>query len=101
MPLPAGFKVSGTTTGKSTSGLVPPRAQKIIAMVEKLPFAELLTSREVAERVALSIGGAWSSHPALADYSEKVDGKLFWGSRKSIAYLRAQLAEPEETNENQ
>lgn len=100
MPLPAGFKVNGTKV--DSRGLVPPRAKKIMALLDKLPFGELLTSIELSQRTALSVGGAWVSIPALTSYRERVDNKFFWGNRKSIAQLRKQLAEPEETqNENQ
>lgn len=97
MPLPAGFKVNGTkTTGKE---LIPPRAIKIMGSLNALPFGDLITSNELSVRVSLSIGGAWSSLPCLVDYREKIDNKHFWGSRKSIAHLRKQLAKSEETNE--
>ena len=96
MPLPAGFKVNGT---KSGTVLVPPRVKKVIALLEKQPFGELMTSNEVGQRASLSVGGAWSCHPALVDYREKVDNKFFWGSKKSIARLREQLAESEESND--
>ena len=100
MPLPVGFKVNGL---KITShGLLPPRVKKIIALLDQQPFGELMTSMEVLQRTEQSVGASCVSHPALADYREKVDNKLFWGSKKSIAQLRKQLAEPEETqNENQ
>lgn len=101
MPLPVGFKVNGVSS-KPGQQLIPPRVQKIIKMLEHLPPNELLLSIEISIRTGLSAGGAWVSHPVLADYREKLDGKLFWGSRKSIAKLRQQLAETEETpNENQ
>jgi hypothetical protein len=99
MPLPAGFKVNGSkTSGKDVP--VPPRVLKIIAVMEKLSFGELLTSIETMQRAKQSVGSACCSHPGLADYREKVDNRLFWGNRKSIARLREQLAVPEETNEN-
>jgi hypothetical protein len=97
MPLPAGFKVNGTKSGNI---LVPPRVKKIIALLDKQSFGDLMTSNEVSQRLSLSVGGAWACHPALIDYREKVDNKYFWGSRKSIAQLRKQLAAPEEPNEN-
>jgi hypothetical protein len=98
MPLPAGFKVNGAKSGTS---LVPPRVKKIAALLDKQPFGELMTSNEISYILSLSVGGAWSCHPALIEYREKVDNKYFWGSRKSIAQLRKQLAKLEETNENQ
>lgn len=100
MPLPAGFKVNGVQT-KSAELSLPPRVKKIIALLESMPANELLLSVEVSIKTGLSFGGAWTSHPALLDYREKVDGKLLWGNKKTIVRLRQQLAEPEETpNEN-
>jgi hypothetical protein len=70
--------------------------QKIIDILTEIPDTELLTSGELSERLgALLAGGGSGQHPALQDYREKVDGKLFWGSRTSIAQLRKQLAENE------
>lgn len=97
MPLPAGFKVNGI---KSGAVLIPPRVKKIIALLEKYPLGDLLTSMELMGMAELSVGSSCCSHPGLADYREKVDNKFFWGSRKSIVKLREQLAAPEEPNEN-
>jgi hypothetical protein len=100
MPLPAGFKVNGSKTdGKGV--LVPPRVQKMMAFLSTLPANELMTSMEFASQAGYSTSGSFVTHPALKEYREKVDGKLFWGSRKSIAQLRKQLALPEGSNENQ
>ena len=100
MPIPTGFKVNGSKIPRDI--LVPPRVKKIMALLDKLPFSELLTSMEVSARSGLSCGGSWTNHPALVDYREKIDNKFFWGSRKSIAQLRTQLAASEEIqNENQ
>jgi hypothetical protein len=93
MPLPAGFKVNGS---KVNTSRVPPRATKIIALVEKLPFGELLTTRELTGRMDMS---DIDNHQSLQDYQELVDHRLFWGSRESIAQLRKQLAEPEESHD--
>ena len=90
MPLPAGFKVSGVNSG---TALVPPRVKKIIAILDKKPFGDLMTSMEVMQQAKLSVGSSCCSHPALAEYRERVDNKYFWGSRKSIAQLRKQMAE--------
>jgi hypothetical protein len=90
MPLPAGFKVNGV---KSGTVLIPPRVKKIIAVLDKQSFGELMTSMELMTQAGLSVGSAACSHPALAEYREKIDNKYFWGSRKSIAQLRKQLAE--------
>lgn len=97
MPLPAGFRVNGVGSG---AALIPPRVKKIIAILDRQPFGELMTSMELMSRAGLSVGSSCCSHPGLADYRTKVDTKYFWGSRKSIAQLRKQLAAPEETHEN-
>jgi hypothetical protein len=99
MPLPAGFKVNGSkTSGKGVP--VPPRVRQIIALLFKMPINELMTTMELSAQLGGSVSGSFVTHPVLLEYREKVDGKLFWGNRKSIARLREQLAVPEETNEN-
>lgn len=100
MPLPAGFKVNGS---KLDANRIPisPRVRKIIDILNSLPANELLTTMEVSARLGMSLSGNYTNQPVLVDYREKVDNKLFWGNRKSIAQLRKQLAEPEETHENQ
>ncbi len=99
MPLPAGFKVNGFKTTASSGMPIPPRVRKVTTILDRLPFEELLTTQEVAGRAGFSNSGSVICHPAFEPYREKVDGKLFWGSRQSIAKLRKQLAEPEETND--
>lgn len=96
MPLPPGFKVNGSK-GTTIETPIPPRARKIIELLDALPFTELLTTMEVSARLGLSLSGSYMNHPTLGDYREKVDNKLFWGTRKSIAELRKQLTEPEGT----
>jgi hypothetical protein len=95
MPLPVGFKVGGADASKMSE---PPQVKKIKAILDALPFTELLTTRDVGIRINSLINGINANHPALDSYHEKVDGRWFWGSRKSIAKLRKQLAEPEENN---
>lgn len=94
MPLPAGFKVNGSATPADRIP-VPPRVRAISGILDKLPRNEVLTTMEVSARLGLSMSGNFANHPALASYREKVDNKLFWGNRKSIAQLRKQLALPE------
>ena len=100
MPLPAGFKVNGTAVDVRPVP-VTPRVQKIIDMLKALPKDELLTTLEITIRLGLSMNGNFTNHPALNPFKEKVDNKLFWGNQTSIAKLRKQLSEPEDTNENQ
>jgi hypothetical protein len=93
MPLPAGFKVNGTDVTSTKHSPIPPCVRKIQGLLDKLPADELLTSAELADRLGMSMGGYGLQHATLADYREKVDGKLFWGSRTSIAVLREKLEE--------
>jgi hypothetical protein len=95
MPLPKGFKVNGVRTAGDGIPL-PPMAQKIVAVLDKLPASELLTTAELAARVSSSLTGSTFTHPGLQDYRQQVDRNMFWGSRKSIAKLRKQLNETEE-----
>ena len=97
MPLPAGFKVNGLKV--SAEGVpVPPLVKKVLVFLDSLPSDDLLTTGELATRVHTYRNNIQATHPALQDYREKVDGKLFWGNPKSIKKLRAQLAAPEETD---
>ena len=86
MPLPAGFKVNGSKV-VANHILTPPRVQKIIAFLSATPPNELLTTMELSSLLGLSVSGAYVTHPVLLDYREKVDNKLFWGNKKSIAQL--------------
>lgn len=100
MPLPVGFKVNGSKITKESRIPVPPLTRKIMELLDTLPLTELLTSAELSERLGRNIhGGCSNSHLALIDYREKVDNKMFWGSRKSIASLRKQLASPEDSHD--
>jgi hypothetical protein len=100
MPLPAGFKVNGSKVTKAVSIPVPPRVQKMIQILDALASDELVTTSEFSERLGRDLhSGGGNTHPALRDYREKVDNRMFWGSRQSIASLRKQLAEPEESND--
>ena len=96
MPLPNGFKVNG-----ASSVTIPdsPQVKKIKTILDVLPFTELLTTRELGNRMGLMLNGINALHPSLDAYREKVDGRNFWGSRKSIERLRKQLAEPEDSND--
>ena len=93
MPLPAGFKVNGVKTTVPSRVPLSPRAQKVAAILDALPFTELKTTMQVSELAMSDLNtGGISTHPGLRDYREKVDNKMFWGNRKTIAQLRQQLA---------
>ena len=93
MRIPVGFKVNGLKVPKTS-----PRVQRVIKVLDALPSDELLTTVNLAEIVAFPMSGGITQESALREYHEKVDSKLFWGSRKGIAQLRKQLDESEETH---
>ena len=98
MLLPVGFKLNGAASEKSWR--LPPRGQKMVAILDSLPKSELLTTGELSNQIGGNItAGGLSYHPQLQDYREKVDGKLLWGNRQTIADLRHQLAALEETHD--
>lgn len=100
MPLPAGFKVNGSKIATHNRLPLPPRARKLISLLDKLPMGDVLTSIELRARAGVSLTGEVLQVLELTEYREKVDNKLFWGSRKSIAQLRKKLAEPEDTSDH-
>ncbi len=92
MPLPSGFKVNGSKT--THSGIpIPPKVRHMQEVLDALPSDELLTTIEMCAQTGSSMGGSHLQHPALQNFREKIDNKLFWGSRKSIARLRKKLSE--------
>lgn len=101
MPLPVGFKVNGLKVTKKSRIPVSPQVQKMMSSLDALPLNELLTTLDFAERLGWDVGGRNTKHPALRLYCEKVDNRMFWGNRKSIASLRRQLdisGEPHDKN---
>lgn len=100
MPLPVGFKVNGVKVTKESRVPISPQVQRMINILNAIPVNELLTSAEFSERLGCNLhNGSNNTHPALRDYREKIDNKMFWGNRKSIASLRKQLAAPEESHD--
>ncbi len=96
MRLPVGFKINGVKVAPML-----PRVAKMISVLQSLPPDELLTSPSLAAKVKFSLNGGIVQESDLQDFREKVDGRLLWGSRESIAKLRKHLAEPEDiTDEN-
>jgi hypothetical protein len=94
MQLPAGFKLNGVTI--SAQVRETPQTKKIIAILNSLPLLEILTTRELGNRLGITLNGMSTTHPALQDYHEKIENRLFWGSQESIKQLREQLAAPQE-----
>jgi hypothetical protein len=93
MRIPVGFKVNGLKVPK-----ISPRVQRVIKVLDALPSDELVTTANLADLATFPMSGGITQEFALRDYHEKVDSKVFWGSRKAIAQLRKQLAEPEESH---
>jgi hypothetical protein len=91
MRIPVGFKVNGEKVARFS-----PRVRRVIVVLDRLPADELLTSANLATLAAHPMNGGITQEFALRDYHEKVDSKILWGSRKSIALLRKTLAESEE-----
>jgi hypothetical protein len=90
--LPAGFKVNGQVAGG-----IPPQVEKIVRLLGGFPSGELVTSTELSARLHIAKCGTTLGPPALTEYREKVDNKVYWGSQTTISDLRKQLAE--DTNE--
>lgn len=99
MPLPSGFKVNGAGVKSENRLALTPREKKAISLLDKLPVNELLTSMELSVRLGANMTNI-GHRPGMKDHRERVDNKLFWGSRKSIALLRKKLAEPEDSSDH-
>jgi hypothetical protein len=97
MPLPAGFKVNGFAT-VTRQFHISPRIKKIMDILDKMPKNEVVTTMELSMRLGMSVSGNFTNQPVLEPYREKIDNKLFWGNRKSIANLRKQLSTSEGPN---
>lgn len=91
MALPAGFTVNGRA--EKAVLRIPAQLQRLMTFLDSTPENDLFTTLEVAERLGISAGGNKWQSSAIADYREKVDGKIFWGSKASIAQLRRKLEE--------
>lgn len=98
MALPAGITVNGVKSANSSGMPVPPKVHRIIALLDRHPSGDVLTTLEMSNQLGMSASGNCFNHPALENYREKVDSKLYWGNPQTIAELRK--PEPEETRES-
>lgn len=98
MALPAGFKVNGLSGG-SGAVKIPAPVQKVLAFLDELPYKELMDTRELWVKTGVNPARSPFYLPIVDSYRQKVDNKNVWGSPKTIAELRRQLNEPEETND--
>lgn len=87
--IPAGFKVNGSVP---RAVRIPPLVLKLIQILDALPPKELISTYNLAAFGKCS-SGHWVSDPTLSEYKAKVDGKLFWGNKKTIVELKKQLGE--------
>lgn len=87
--LPEGFRVNGTVY---VADNVPPLVHKVIAELDKLPFKELVTTRQLAAITHYTINTLqqWSADPFLKDYrfTHKNRSMIFWGSKRTIKELK-------------
>jgi hypothetical protein len=86
----AGFRIDGTVTSFSNAPLCVVRA---IEALEKLPFKELLTTRQLAELLGIQHNSFahHASNPRMSKYKyytgTPTKGYL-WGSKKTLAELK-------------
>lgn len=74
---------------------LPPRIKRVIEVLDKMPFKEVLPTRQLLP-LAKTSGNNFADYSALDSYRVKIDGRMFWGSTKTIAELKKQLGEPNE-----
>jgi hypothetical protein len=98
MALPAGITVNGIKSASGPGMPIPPKVKRIIALLDKHPSGDVLTTLEMSNQLGMSASGNSFTHPALENYREKVDSKLYWGNPATIAELRK--PEPEEPRES-
>lgn len=89
----AGFKVGGQLY---STVYVPLPVARAIEVLEKLPFKELLTTRQLAESIGIQkpTFGHYAPHSAMSPYRfdcGKQSKGLLWGSSRTISELRRQL----------
>lgn len=84
------FPAKTKRAGKDTHPLRP-QVKRIMDFLDASEPLEVFSTQELVERMGISEGGCKWQDSYLADYREKVDGKMFWGSPSSIKQLREQL----------
>lgn len=89
----AGFRIDGRVYD---SGAVPLAVTRIIEALEKLPFKDLLTTRQLAGLVGLQHSSLshYTSHSALLSHkydSGKASRGNYWGSTRTVLELKRML----------
>lgn len=85
--LPAGFRLNRQ---KFVPQTLPRIVQRTIALLERLPKGDLLTSQQLASALGVGYGhfSQYKTFPALSDFRRRIthDGRrmLAWGSRPTI-----------------
>jgi hypothetical protein len=96
--IPKDFKVSA---GINVGGPVSPQVTKAAQLLNELPFKLLLSSREVASRLEISVPRFQSSVGILlTDCRVKVGCQFLYGSKKTIAELLKRQKEQADAEEN-
>lgn len=94
--LPTGFKIR---SGEVNVSRIPHLTQRIIAFLDKSPFRELFTSKDLAARLGVRLDTMRDAgnHSAATEY--KIVGKtnsLLWGSKKTIREFKRLRAKQNE-----
>lgn len=93
--IPEGFKVSAEIAGTTSSTACVLRARQIL---EVLPFKELLTTRQLAERCKVTLmyfRHHVSDTKIVANKYALRASQFVWGSERTIKELKKQNAETE------
>lgn len=91
MSLPSGF----TFRGGFAPTNVPLLCRKIAAFLDKLPFKEIIDTRQLAAAMDVQLNGVQhvSAEPYLVEYRHALTGnRVAWGSKRTIKELKKQLA---------
>jgi len=88
--IPSDFKFSSSR--EVCIGSIPPRTKRIMEFLDALPYKELLTSRELVNRMGLPSYAISDSGILMQDYREKVGMFFVYGSKKTIAELRRRMS---------
>jgi hypothetical protein len=83
-----GFKLCSTN---AAPGLLSAMAKRAIVVLDKLPFKELVDTRELCARMkcAISTFHRDSANPDLKDYCFSVsENRKVWGSKRTIKELK-------------
>lgn len=88
--IPKGFTLrSGTMPS-----VIPAAVRRALDVLEKLPFKEIINTKELAARIGVvtdTLRGGHSADEALKENRFTYRGNVLWGSKKTIAELRRQM----------